>query len=182
MSYKEAAEAAALRAYGKTLINYPIPVADYGIRAFPILIPIPNKVRGIFIPINPFLNTIIFKLLSKVSDYIARGAGGGIPPIPPYLTAAARIPGNLGDNRGNSNNPNNPGRGSRRPNTAPRTEIEDKNKLKRNNIGIFNLFIEDLNDIGIIKSSNNVIYTDAAIFKIRLITLFENDIDGTIYK
>ncbi|MCV5111385.1 hypothetical protein OFM52_29400, partial [Escherichia coli] len=59
---------------------------------------------------------------------------------------------------------------------------KDKTKFKRNNISIFNPFINNLNNISIIKFNSDLIYTNTIIFKDRLIALLKNDPNRFIYK
>ncbi|MCV5191448.1 hypothetical protein OFC03_29265, partial [Escherichia coli] len=52
---------------------------------------------------------------------------------------------------------------------------KNKTKLKRNNIGTFNPFTNNPEDIGIVESSSDLVYTNTTIFKDYLITLLEDN-------
>ncbi|KAK3946631.1 hypothetical protein QBC32DRAFT_196384, partial [Pseudoneurospora amorphoporcata] len=55
-------------------------------------------------------------------------------------------------------------------------------KLKRDDIGTFNPFADDPEDMGMIESGSNAIYTDSTMFKDRLLTLLEDDPKGIFHK
>lgn len=59
---------------------------------------------------------------------------------------------------------------------------EDKTKLKKEDVGIFNPYTDNPNNINILEVGISIVYTDAFIFKKRLLSLVTNNPRGAIRK